>query len=776
LQNYENRATEALNELVREAQHGSRVFFFCENTAQRQRITEIIDSPAENNDQQATSSPTTTKPSQHANLNLPLGFINQGFALPDNKLLIASHHEIFARRQIHRRIRSVKSVQAIETFTDLEPGDLIVHVAHGIGRFRGLKTLTKNGRQEEYLTLEYADKALIHLPAGKINLVHKYVGSVGHTKLSRLGTATWQRQKEKVATAVEDLASQMLELQPHRSVAPGIKYPPDTIWQKEFEQSFAYQETADQRTANMEIKNDMQQNRPMDRLLCGDVGYGKTELALRAAFKAIEQGHQVALLVPTTVLAEQHYHTFTERLSDFPFSVEVLSRFKTAKQAREIIKRTINGQIDILIGTHRILSSDVTFKNLGLVIIDEEQRFGVAHKERLKHMRKIVDILTMTATPLPRSLHMALLGIRDISSLTTPPLDRRSIVTEICPYSQQVIYQSIMKELSREGQVYFLHNRVGNILNIADSLQKLLPEARIIVAHGQMPKRQLENRMTDFVNRKADVLVCTTIIESGLDIPNANTIIINDADRFGLAELHQLRGRVGRYKNRAYAYMLLPPKRAVNPTAMKRLKAIEEYSQLGSGFRIALRDLEIRGAGNILGFEQSGHIDAVGYELYCRLLAMSVQKLQGKEEPPRPFTHLELNINNNIPVSYISSPRQRMDVYRRLVTCTTAEDLQRLEKDLLDLCGKPPKSVQDLIQLAEIKILASNRSIRSIVQKDPDLIFTLGDNASLANIFYHTPGVIRVPDQKTIHMRLGKRYFETPSTILATLRKILTPT
>jgi len=707
------------------------------------------------------------------NLRLAVGLIHHGFAMPACNFMLLSHHEVFGRHQIRRRIRSLKTAQAIESFTDLDQGDIVVHMAHGKGRFRGMKTITKNGRQEEYLTIEIADNALIHVPANKIDLVHKYVGAAGHVKLSRLGSKTWQRQKQKVADAVEDMAGSMIEVQAQRQIMPGIRFPDDTNWQRQFEQSFQYPDTPDQQKVNVEIKENMQQPQPMDRLLCGDVGYGKTELAMRAVFKAVEFGKQVAVLVPTTVLASQHYRTFTDRLADFPFIIEEISRFKTAKQARNIINRTELGQVDILIGTHRLLSPDVRFKDLGLVVIDEEQRFGVEHKERLKHMRKTVDILTMTATPLPRTMHMALLGVRDISSLTTPPLDRRSIVTQVVQYNEKLIRQAILHELSRDGQVYFLHNRVHNIQSIAENLADLVPEARIVVCHGQMNKRELEKRMLDFVDHKADVLVSTTIIESGLDIPTTNTIIISDADRFGLAELHQLRGRVGRYKNRAYAYMLMPKKRAINPAAVKRLKAIEEYSQLGSGFRIALRDLEIRGAGNILGIEQSGHIDAVGYELYCRLLASAIRQLQNEEEPLTLTTHLELNITNNIPRSYIPSQRQRMDVYRRLLTCRTAQDLDQLEKDLIDLFGKPPKSVRDLLQLAEIRILASGWSIRSIIQKAPDLIFSLEKDAKVSKIFQNAPGTIRIPDKKTVHLRLNKRYFESPNTLIATLRKLL---
>jgi len=756
VQRFENRSQDALDELLT-LDPNLAVYLFCERAAQVQRLREML-------------GPKKLP----KNFHLPVGFVHQGFELPTQQLLLLSHHEIFGQHQPRRRLGKIRTPQAIDSFTDLQTGDLIVHVNHGIGRFRGLKTLTKNNRRQEFLALEFADHVLIHVPASKIELVHKYVGCrAARPKLSKLSSRTWQQKKQKVTEAVQDMAAELLDIQAHRQSAPGIGYPPDTIWQREFEESFPYQDTEDQTSVNLEIKKDMQLTRPMDRLLCGDVGYGKTELAIRAAFKAVEHGKQVAILVPTTVLAQQHYRTFTERLADFPFIVEVLSRFKTSKQAQNIIDRTAQGNIDILIGTHRLLSPDVKFKDLGLVIIDEEQRFGVEHKDRLIKVRKIVDILTMTATPIPRTLHMALLGIRDISSLTSPPLDRRSIVTEVCPFDKQFIRSVILRELARDGQVFFLHNRVHNILSVADSIQQLVPEARILTAHGQMPKHELEKCMLDFINNKADILVCTTIIESGLDIPNANTIIINDADRFGLAELHQLRGRVGRYKNRAYAYMLLPARRTLTPTAAKRLKAIEEYSQLGSGFRIALRDLEIRGAGNILGVEQSGHIDAVGYELYCQLLASAVRQHKSEPEPLHTTTHLELSVNCHIPAGYIPADKQRMDLYRHLATCFTAEDLQQLEKDLTDQFGSPPRSVQDLLQLTEIRTLASSLAIRSIVQKEPDLIFTLEDNASVQNIFQNTPGSVRVPDPRTVHLRLTPRHFESTTTLFATLRKIL---
>ena len=776
-QRFENRGPEAIADIVQVARE-NEVFLFCENAAQQQRMGEMVqqqlDEAPEPGRVEGKKRGKTSQAKWPGRLHLPIGFLQQGFCLPSCNLFILSHNEVFAQHHQRRRLRRVQSVQAVESFTDLERGDYVVHVNHGIARFRGMKTLAKNGRQQEFLVLEFSDRAMIHVPADKIYLVHKYVGARGgRVPLARLGGRSWEKQKQKVAAAVEDLAAELLDIQAYRQSAPGIAYPADTAWQRELEESFPYEDTVDQASANVAIKEDMQRPNPMDRLLCGDVGFGKTELAMRAAFKTVQAGKQVAVLVPTTVLADQHYRTFTERLADFPVLVEVLSRFKTAGEARDIIARTAAGQVDILIGTHRILSEDVHFTDLGLVVIDEEQRFGVEHKERLKRMRKTVDVLTMTATPIPRTLHMALLGLRDISSLTTPPLDRRSIVTEVVSYDPERIRAAILHELARDGQVYFVHNRVQSIMGAADRLGRLAPEARIVVGHGQMPKHELEKRMLQFVNHEADVLVCTTIIESGLDIPNANTIIIDETDRFGLAELHQLRGRVGRYKNRAYAYMLLPRRRAVSPVAAKRLKAIEEYSQLGSGFRIALRDLEIRGAGNILGAQQSGHIDAVGYELYCQLLARAVRQQQGQPEPVKPTTHLELGIDARVPRSYVASERQRMDVYRRLAGCASSADLDQLRQDLVDLFGQGSRAVEELLVLAEVRLLASRHGIGSIVRKEPDLIFTVADPRSLEPVLARSSGRVSVPDGHTVHLRLGPQYFKSNATLLAVLRKLL---
>jgi len=646
-------------------------------------------------------------------------------------------------------------------------------VAHGIARFTGMHTMSKEGRSEEYLALRFADNAVLHVPAARINLVQKYVGGFhGHPRLSRLGSGVWEKQKARVSEAVMDMASELLEIQAARAAEQGVPYPPDTDWQKQFEAEFPYQATADQISGSDEIKQDMQKPRPMDRLLCGDVGYGKTELAMRAAFKAVEFGKQVAVLVPTTVLAEQHDRSFRERMAEYPFLIESISRFKSGKQQKQIIGAAAAGQIDILIGTHRLLSKDVRFADLGLVIIDEEQRFGVTHKERLKRMRRTVDVLTMSATPIPRTLHMSMLGLRDISSLTTAPQDRRSIVTEVTAYDKQRIRQAIVRELNRDGQVFFVHNRVHNIEAVADEIQKLVPEARILVGHGQMGEGELEDVMLKFIRYEADVLVCTTIIESGLDIPNANTIFINQADRFGLSELHQLRGRVGRYKNRAYCYLLLPSDRPVTPTAAKRLKAIEEYSHLGAGFKIAMRDLEIRGAGNILGPEQSGHIATVGYEMYCQLLEEATRQLKQEPKPARPEAHVDIGVSAFIPKQWIAADRQRMDVYRRLTRCTSLEMLAGLQQDLQDAFGEPPRQAVLFVAMTELRLLAGLFGIESIIKKDPDVVLTVRDALRAQAGLVGAPGTLRVIDERTVYLRMPRSFME-PDTVLLALRNLL---
>ncbi|MCX5632341.1 MAG: transcription-repair coupling factor [Phycisphaerae bacterium] len=763
---------EVLRELVQMAEQGWNVNMFCENAAEVKRVEEII---AENKQPRHSDGGAN----QNTNFHLPIGFVHKGFIIEDIKTIVVTHHELFGQAIVRRTIRPVGAAISIDSITELNKGDYVVHINYGIGKFKGIEIIEKHGRKCEFLTLQYADKAIIHVPAETIGLVQKYIGtSAGRPKLNKIGTKKWENQKKKVAAATADFAAELLEMQARRQSIKGISYEADSNWQREFEQSFLYQETPDQIGAVEQIKADMQKPLPMDRLLCGDVGYGKTELAMRAAFKAVEGGKQVAVLVPTTVLCIQHERTFTQRFADFPIAIESVNRFKTKAQAADILKRTKRGTVDILIGTHRLLSGDVGFKDLGLLIIDEEQRFGVEHKEKLKKMRINVDVLTMTATPIPRTLHMAMLGLRDISSLATPPLDRRAVVTGVKKYDAELIKKAVTLELNRQGQVFFVHNRVQTIEKIADEIQKLLPEVKIAVAHGQMHKHELEKAMIDFVLGETNMLVCSAIIESGIDIPNANTIIVNNADRFGLAQLHQLRGRVGRFKYRAFAYFLLPKTRSISPIAVKRLKAIEEYSQLGAGFKIALRDLEIRGAGNILGLQQSGHINTVGYELFCRLLAEAVKRLKNEPVEKEPLTVIDLGFSTFIPRNYIPSDSQRMNVYRQIAAARTSEDLARLTEQLKDMFGEVTEETKRLIDLAEIRILASAHNIGSITIMGKDVVFVFenpppqGWGLNKPKLFAGAPGIVRIPDAVTVHIRLEDKYFE-PQTLLAMLRKIL---
>lgn len=746
---------------------GDRVLIACQNEAECKRLGEVL---------------VSGQLAQSGRLRLLVGRVHAGFRMVDTGIVLLGGHELFHRedtRQIlpRRRLES----RAIDSFLDLTEGDLVVHVSHGIARFRGMQLITKNGHSEEHLTLEFRDGVRVYVPASKIDLVQKYVGGAkSDPELSKFGGTSWQRKKEKVEEAVLDLASDMVELQALREAQPGIAYPPDSEWQAEFEAVFPYQETPDQLTSLGEIKRDMERARPMDRLICGDVGYGKTELAIRAAFKAIDNGKQVAVLVPTTILAEQHFRTFKQRMAEYPFVVDGISRFRTAGEQRRILERLGQGGIDIIIGTHRLVSADVKFKDLGLVIIDEEQRFGVEHKERLKRLRQTVDVLTMTATPIPRTLHLSLLGIRDISNLETPPPDRLAIETRIARFDPELIRHAILRELNRDGQVYFVHNRVHNIHDVADRLKKIVPESSISIAHGQMPEHELEQAMLSFVRRESDILVATTIIESGLDIPNANTMFINQADIYGLADLHQLRGRVGRYKHRAYAYLLLDSERGVTTTAARRLKAIEEFTELGAGFKIALRDLEIRGAGNILGTQQSGHIAAVGYEMYCQLLEQAVRHL--KNLPVK--THLEVTVDLPweafLPRDYVAGQRVRIEVYRRLARIRKLERLDEFRQELRDRFGPPPVPVEWLLRLAELRLLAARAQIATLRLEGPtagsigptDVVFGYRNPRKIKQLAEQSQGQLRIVDNESAYYRLSSGELE-PLPLYTRLKDLL---
>ncbi|EEF57562.1 transcription-repair coupling factor [Pedosphaera parvula] len=790
----EAQRREFFAQLHRWSRQGYDVHLFCNNDGERQRFQEVWKDYGFGED---------------FGLKMHLGALGRGFLNEEAKVVVVTDAEIFGRYKVQRP-RRLKSPHAQATrsaldidFTELEEGDYVVHLQHGIGRYQGLKVLPVTlGRKgvdpnatpadsgQECLVIEYAASdpqqpaPKLYVPVTEAHLVSKYVGAgKARPQLNTIGGTRWAKAKAQAERAVRDVASELLAIQAARESQPGYSFKADTPWQREFESAFLYEETRDQMRAINETKGDMERPKPMDRLICGDVGFGKTEVAIRAAFKAVMEGKQVAILVPTTVLAQQHYNTFKERVADYPMRVELLSRFRSPKNRKRVISELPAGAVDIVIGTHRLIQSDINFKDLGLVIIDEEQRFGVLHKEKFKQIRKLVDVLTLSATPIPRTLYLALTGARDMSTIETPPQDRLPVETIVAQYDERLIREAIQRELNRGGQVYFLHNRVGTIDAMAQKLRTLVPHARIVVGHGQMKPDDLEEVMTAFINGEADVLLSTTIIESGLDIPNANTMIIDRADRFGLSDLYQLRGRVGRYKHQAYAYLLLPRHAGLLADARKRISALKQYSTLGSGFKIAMRDLEIRGAGNMLGPEQSGQITAVGFDLYCQLLKQSVAALKGEKVKPRVevqvrFDFLALNPGEEsaapergakaeapkrrkaepeiiiprevltyveydevaeqkteqpmqvekgsafIPLSYVSEAKQRIDIYRKLAQATDKAALENLAKELRDRFGTLPPAMELLLQVGELKILAGEKNITIIEVKDDKLMLT----------------------------------------------------
>jgi transcription-repair coupling factor (superfamily II helicase) len=732
-----NRVRDELDE----AGAGQQVFVVCQTEAEVRRLRDIFGA---------------TQAAHQNRLHFPIGSLQSGFRLVSERVVLLGSGELFRRTDLRRPTRRHLS-RIIDSFLELREGDLVVHVGHGIARYRGMKLLEKNGQTEEHLELEFAGRTKLFVPSTKIELVQKYIGGTkSRPTLAKLGGRLWGRQKQRVEEAVTDMAADMIELQAARASRPGIAFPLDTEWQREFDASFPYHETSDQLITIDAIKHDMSLSRPMDRLLCGDVGYGKTELAMRAAFKAIDAGYQVAVLVPTTLLCEQHLRTFTARMAEFPFEIASLSRFATRRQQSNIIRRLEEGSVDIVIGTHRLAQPDVHFHNLGLVVIDEEQRFGVEVKERLKALRQIVDVLTMTATPIPRTLHLGLLGVRDISNLETPPEDRLAVETRVARFEPELIRHAVLRELNRGGQIFFVHNRVEDIQTVARQLQRIVPEANMAVAHGQMHENDLERVMLDFIDRRHDLLLATTIIESGLDIPNANTIFINEADRYGLADLHQLRGRVGRYKHRAYCHLLIDPNKSLSPTAAKRLRAIEEFSDMGAGFAIAMRDLEIRGAGNILGTEQSGHIATIGYELYCDLLEHAVRRL--KQLPPKTPVEVDVDLPGEgyIPRSYVNDMRLKIDLYRRLSRVSNGSELTDFRAELADRFGPPPPLVQHLLEMAEIRIAAHRWGITSIHLEDPYAVFTYSSSPRIQQLAAASRGRLRVVDAKSAYLPLDK--------------------
>ena len=714
---------------------GWRVVVFFHNAAERERFQELVGA----------------EKSLKAGIETQLGLLYRGFTVPAAKLAVLTGAEIFGRHQVVRRIKGSKLDEtqvlrhARELIKELHEHDLVVHSEYGIAKFGGIEVRGDGAHREEVLVLRYADQAKLYVPTSQAHLVSRYVGVGGAApSLNKLGDKRWATTRKNAERSVEEFAARMLSIAAERQSVKGVPHPPDTKWQAEFEGSFVYQETPDQLRCVEEIKRDMESERPMDRLLCADVGFGKTEVAIRAAFKAVMGGRQAAVLVPTTVLAAQHWKTFRERMSEFPVTVEMLCRLTPPDKEREIIRGLKDGSVDIVIGTHRVISKDVIFKDLGLAVVDEEQRFGVKHKERFKELFRLTDVLTLSATPIPRTLYLALMGMRDMSTIETPPPNRHSVQTSICPYDERVIKAAVNAEVERGGQVYFLHNRVGDIESVKAKIMGLCPRARVVVGHGQMDEGMLETTMHKFVNGDADVLVCTTIIESGVDVPNANTIIIDRADRFGLADLYQLRGRVGRSDTRAHAYLMLPRDFVTGGDVRKRVNAIKQYTALGSGFKIAMRDLEIRGAGNLLGTEQSGHIAAVGFDLYCQMLKQSVNRSQGKrtqrpvDVPLRAdFLCLSESAFNGalpgmepafIPSDYVEDAKLRIQCYRAVAEVTLKRELDDLEAAWKDQFGRLPPAVSNLLLCAAIRLAASNARVASVEIKDHKLMLKKGDN------------------------------------------------
>ena len=673
---------------------------------------------------------------------LLVGSLSSGFRNPREGWVILAEEEIFGerRRLPERKIRtSLASASwqrggpTLSSYNELREDDFIVHIDYGVGRYRGLKHLKIWGVSNDYLLLEYQNGDKLYLPVDRLNLIQRYIGGDGRSlRLDKLGSHSWQRAKKKAKAAVSEMVKELLDLYAARQVFEGFQFPPLDQFYKEFEASFEYEETPDQVQAIEEVMRDMGNSKPMDRLICGDVGYGKTEVAIRAAYRAVMSGKQVAILVPTTVLAQQHHQTFCERFKIYPVVIEVLSRFKNPREQREIIERLKEGKVDIVIGTHRLLQKDVCFRDLGLVVIDEEHRFGVSHKEKLKQMRKLVDVITLTATPIPRTLQMAVSGIRDLSLIQTPPENRLSIRTFVIRYDDEIIREAIQREFDRGGQVFFVHPRVQNIQMMANHLKRLIPEASLAVAHGQMREKELEKVMLQFIKKEINLLVCTSIIESGLDIPAANTILIHHAERFGLADLYQIRGRVGRGSHQAYAYLIIPGALTLSRDAMRRLRAIQELSELGSGFRLALQDLEIRGAGNLLGPSQSGYIAAVGFEFYTQLMEKAVRELKGEEVIEEITPEIHFHLPAFIPEVYVENPGERLILYRRLSLSRSDEDVEMIREELIDRFGKIPKEVDYLLEVIKVKILLTRLSIKKLEEIPSQFVLTFDETTRVS--------------------------------------------
>lgn len=670
---------------------------------------------------------------QHGEIMVTHGSIHRGFEYPLIKLVIIADTDIFGSEKKKKKKRKEYEGTKIHSFSELNIGDYVVHENHGVGRYLGIEKIEVDKVTKDYMKIEYAGGGTLYILATGLDVIQKFAGAdAKKPKMNKLNSTEWKHTKERVRKAVRDIAKDLIELYAIRQQKEGYRFNQDTVWQREFEEMFPYEETEDQLTAIEATKCDMESKKIMDRLICGDVGYGKTEIAIRAAFKAVADGKQVVILVPTTILAQQHYNTFVQRMMDFPISVDMLSRFKTTAETKKIKERLKQGTLDIVIGTHKVLSKDVAFKNLGLLVVDEEQRFGVAHKEKIKKLRENIDVLTLTATPIPRTLHMSLIGIRDMSVLEEPPVDRQAIQTYVLEHNEEIIREAIHREMSRGGQVYYVYNRVNGIDEVANTVAKLVPEANVAFAHGQMRERELENIMFDFINGEIDVLVSTTIIETGLDISNANTMIIDDADRLGLSQLYQLRGRVGRSSRTSYAFLMYKRDKMLKEVAEKRLQAIKQFTELGSGFKIAMRDLEIRGAGNLLGAEQSGHMESVGYDLYCKMLNEAVKSMKGETTLEEEFdTSVDMEMDAFIPSTYIFNEYQKLDMYKRIAQIENDEEFLDLQEELMDRFGELPNAVNHLLNIALIKAKCHEVYIASLVQKGYEVKLILYHKAKI---------------------------------------------
>lgn len=717
---------------------------------------------------------------------LVTGQISHGFILAELGLAVLGETEL-SGREVRPETRRRREPQRSVRLQELKPGDYVVHITHGIGRFRGMKTLEIQGQHKDYLHVQYAGEDTLYVPVDQLTLVQKYVGMEGQEpKLSKMGGQEWHRTKDKVRASVREMAEELIKLYAVRESRPGYAHPADAPWQADFEASFPYEETPDQLRAIDEIKRDMERARPMDRLLCGDVGYGKTEVALRAAFKTILSGKQVAILVPTTLLAEQHFATAKARMAGYPITVEVLSRFRSAREQKAILERVQKGQVDLLVGTHRLLGSDVKFQDLGLLVVDEEHRFGVAHKERIKAIKENVDVLTLTATPIPRTLHMAMIGIRDMSVIETPPEDRLPVETVVAEYEDDLVREAMRRELDRGGQIYYVQNRIRAMDRTVERLTRLFPEMRLGVVHGQMDETRIEDAMARFIDQEYDVLVATNIIESGLDIPNANTLVVEDADKMGLAQLYQLRGRVGRSSRMAYAYFTYKPEKLLTPAAEKRLEAIREFTELGAGYQIALRDLEIRGAGNLLGAEQHGHIATVGFDLFTELLGQAVRELRGEAEEVVADPSLEISVDAYLPDSYVPDPRQKIELYKRLVSAKSLKEVDALAEEMEDRFGPKPEAVDTLVLLSRVRHLAKTLRLTAVglkrdriwLRSTPETPVGVEAIAAVAQRFPGrlVPGVSRAPELgiKMPPKSSARKAVETLEDVLLTMQEVLT--